>query len=159
MIFKNVSEILPSVEMRSFYGTYFRQFLFFVGMLGIPVRFAYLRCLLGLSWTRCAFASFMMGATSAIFSLLLLALEAWMLAIFARKHLLPIGEENPVSWISLLLIIAVAGTVSDISVLRFAFRQRLGHKRLWLLNLANFLNIVCAAIATYSYFLRHPPTA
>jgi hypothetical protein len=70
-----------------------------------------------------------------------------------------IDDTDPVNWVAMLLIIAMVGALSEASVFHFAFKQRLGQKRFWLLYVANAVCLGIAGCGMGFYMLTHPPKA
>jgi hypothetical protein len=125
------------------------------------VKFAYVRHFTRLSWSRCAVVDVAMNAASSFLNLIAVpvAILVWELPRLALNRVLHVDDTDPVNWVALLLIIAMIGALSEASVLHFAFKQRLGQKRFWVLFSANAACIGVAACGMGFYMVAHPPTA
>jgi hypothetical protein len=156
-----ICAVLPRVDVRAAYDMYYRHFVLWAIVVGLFVKFAYVRYFTRLSWSRCAVADVAMNAASSLFNLIAVPVDilVWGLPRLALNRVLGIDETDPINWVALLLIIAMIGALSEASVLHFAFKQRLGQKRFWLLYVANGVCIGVAACRMGFYMVAHPPTA
>jgi hypothetical protein len=156
-----ICEILPRVDVRATYDMYYRHFILWAIIVGLFVKFAYVRYLMRLSWSRGTVADIAMNSASSLLNLIAfpVAYLVWTLPRLALDRVFGTDNTAPVNWVALLLIIAMISAVSDAFVLRFLFKQRIGQKRFWLLYVANVVCVGVAACGMGIYGVAHPPTA
>ncbi len=140
---------------------YDRHFILWAIIVGLFVKFAYVRYLMRLSWSRGTVADIAMNSASSLLNLIAfpVAYLVWTLPRLALDRVFGTDNTAPVNWVALLLIIAMISAVSDAFVLRFLFKQRIGQKRFWLLYVANVVCVGVAACGMGIYGVAHPPTA
>ncbi len=93
-------EILPRVDVRAAYDMYYRPFLLWAVIVGLFLKFAYVRYLTRLSWSRGAVADIAMNSASSLLNLIAvpMAFLVWTLPrlalnrVFGTDDTAPVGE-------------------------------------------------------------------
>lgn len=151
-------EFLPKVDVRLLYNYYyFHSFFVWSILAGLAAKVLYLRLRTQLLWTRCLIADATMNAISSIL-VAASVLPTWVALAFLTRFL-NLENDDPVNWISLLVVIAAFGAVAEAGVLRFGFKSQLGKGDLWLLYAANVFCVAVGAFGLGLYEVAHPPVA
>jgi hypothetical protein len=156
-----ICEMLPRVDVRAVYSTYYRPFLFWAIIAGLLAKVLYVRYLTRLTWSKCAVVDVAMNVASAFLNLIAApaAFLVWTLPRLALNRVVGTDDADPVNWVALLMVMALITALSDALVLRVVFKRELGKKTFWLLYVTNAVCIAVAACGTGFYLVAHPPTA
>jgi hypothetical protein len=155
-----ICEILPRVDVRAAYSIYYyRYFLFWVIVVGLVLKFAYVVNFTQRFWCRCIAMDVAMNAVSSLLNLIAVpaAFLVWALPSIVLNRVFGVDADDPVNWVALLLIVAMISALSEALVLYFGFKQRLGQKGFWLLYVANAVCSGTAACGMGFYMAAHPP--
>jgi len=97
-----------------------------------------------------------MNAASSLIGLVLIPLAGFVWEFFPGgviHGMFHFGKFNPLTWTATWAMAALINGALETSVVRFAFRQRIGKRGFWLLCLANAISV---GVALCSVFVRPP---
>jgi hypothetical protein len=135
------------VDLRHYWGVGHGVFSLWFIPASLLAKFASARRIARLSLPKSAAAAIAMTAISWLLAAEVpLAVIAWgMVHIFLLDRILE-GRVDPYSWISVLILSAIVGAVSESAVLRFLFKHKFTRQAFWLLF---FANAVCISLAAF----------
>ena len=153
--------ILPRMDVRAMYDNYLRHFLLWAVVVGLVVKFLYVIYLTRQSWSRYIAMDVAMNAVSLLLTPVSFAVAWVVLALprLALNRIFGTDDTDPANWVPLLMVLAMIGALLEVSVIHFAFKQRVGQKGFWLLYLVNAVCIGIAVCGTGFYAAAHPPIA